>query len=200
MSRNNNLTGHTGNTDASGQSWKRNPSDIIKEALLNKDSSGSISKMVGKSAYADKREENNHQKIVKERIDQYKKDMVNEASSRKTVLLPGTDPDDNYELSDRAKEALEEMAIRREKKERRKEKMKEQFKPEDKKEKAKKGFMSWMGSNASQGKLDPAEQQRQMRMEENRRRDEDDRRRRRDDERARREEERRRRDDGGGGW
>ncbi|MBI1274816.1 hypothetical protein GC177_02455 [bacterium] len=66
-----------------------------------------------------------YQDAMKARIEEYKQQMMKEAGKKNKISLPGVDPSQDFGMSENAKKVLEQMAIKKAKKEARKRKMKE---------------------------------------------------------------------------
>jgi hypothetical protein len=93
-------------------------SDFLKNSMMKKGGAGSLgaSKYDGKPDYQD---------AMKARIEEYKQQMMKEAGNKSKITLPGVDASQDFGMSENAKKALEQMAMKKAKKEARRKKMKE---------------------------------------------------------------------------
>jgi hypothetical protein len=105
-----------GGGDGNGRKPGMKASDMLKKQLLQKKNGGG-----GGSRYAEKP---NYSDVMKQRIEEYKQQMIKEASNRGSFSLPGADME-NVGLSENAKKMLEQMAEKKALKDARKKKMKE---------------------------------------------------------------------------
>lgn len=128
-------------------------SDALKKNMMKKGGA----KSVGGSGH----EKTNYQDMMKEKIEVYKHQMMTEAGNRSSVHLPGTDPNQKHELSQSAKDVLEQMAERKARKEAKRKKRVEQFRggsEEERKRNQNKGPINYMSQpvgGGGPGKHDP---------------------------------------------
>lgn len=94
-------------------------SDVMKKNMMK----NGMTKSMG----SNKHDKPSYNDMMKNRIEQYKNQMMTEARGGQSVHLPGTDPSQTRELSESAKEIIRQMAEKKAKKDAKREKLLKSF-------------------------------------------------------------------------